>query len=105
MIAAGQLRHRVDIELRTGATVDKLGVWAAVHSGVPAQVRPRTSKERFAGERSVSLGTHEVTLRYVAGLTTSHRLKFGSRYLLIAGIVNMDEENRVLELDCTEGTA
>jgi len=109
MVEAGTLRHRVDVELESGSTSDGEGntykTWAAVYSGLPAFVRPRLSRERVVADRSVPLGTHEVTMRYFSGLTTDHRLKFGTRYLSIAGIVNVDEANRLYELDCTEGIA
>jgi len=54
-------------------------------------------------DRPNALTSHEVTLRYLPGITTAHRVKFGSRILPIAGFRNVDERNRVLELDCTEG--
>lgn len=102
-IPAGRKRHRVDIEARSGATADQLGSWAAVYSGVPCYVRPRNSRERYVADRPAAIGTHEVTLAYIAGLTTDMRLSFGGRVLLISGIVNVEEANRELVLDCTEG--
>ena len=41
-------------------------------------------------------------LRYLSTVTAGHRLKFGTRYLNVESVINTDERNRELQLQCKE---
>jgi head-tail adaptor len=46
--------------------------------------------------------SHEVRIRYAADITPRHRLTFHSRKFAIVGIVNTNEANEELVLNCIE---
>lgn len=103
---AGDFRHAIDVEQKAGSTPDGMGntfqAWSALYSGIMAEVRPLTSREQWSADKAQAVTTHKVRFRYVSGITTAMRVKFGSRVLTINGIVNPDERNIELQLDCTE---
>jgi SPP1 family predicted phage head-tail adaptor len=105
---AGDLRHQVDIEQLAGSTADGMGntfqAWEALYAGVPAEVKPLTSQERWTADKAQAITTHRVRMRWLDGITTAMRVKFGSRVLTINGIVNTDERNIELVLDCKEAS-
>jgi SPP1 family predicted phage head-tail adaptor len=107
MTPAGNYRHAVNIEQLSGSGSDGMGntyqAWAALYSGVMAQIKPLSSSERWNADRGQSLTTHRVTMRYLPGLTSAMRLKFEGRYFSIRGIVNTGELNAELVIDCAEG--
>lgn len=109
-IKAGSLRDSVTIQnwLETqsedGETVRTWPDEDAYRQDVWAKVEPisHRSMERLAGSQLQQEVTHFVTLRYVSGLTTKHRIGFGDRVLEIIAVVNIEERNRVHELWCKE---
>lgn len=92
---AGDFGHRVD-------------GWTDIAT-VFADLRPMGSNERMAAMQMQSGGTHVVTVRYqsnLCSLTGKDRILFGSRTFNIVGLPrNIDERNRVLAMDVTEGGA
>jgi SPP1 family predicted phage head-tail adaptor len=100
----GQMRERVVIQAPTD-TVDGIGsvstTWATV-STVWARVQPADARERIVGDRLAAKGEYEVTIRYLTGLTPSHKLTWRSRDLMISRILNTDEQRRFLTLLCTD---
>lgn len=98
----------------SAAIIDRWRLWASCHgwadiATVFADVRPMGSNERMAAMQMQSGGTHVVTVRYqseLASVTGEDRILFGSRTFNIVGIPrNIDERNRVLAMDVTEGGA
>ncbi len=108
MIRAGKLRHRVDIQVET-LTSDGMGgfssAWASVSgmSSVPAQIMPLSSKEQLDAMKLESVITNKIRIRYRAGITSKHRIVFGSRIFNVKGApINYDEKNVSLDLLVTE---
>jgi len=103
---AGKLRHKVEIQSYT-ATSDSMGgtteVWATVET-VWAQVQPLSSREYFQQQQIQSQATHRVTLRYTSNVNHKSRLLFGSRYLYVQSIRNIEEIGDKMELLCSEET-
>ena len=100
----GTLRHRVQIQSLAG-TANELGerndTWVTVASRW-ASLEPGTGSEsETAGQLKASSST-TMTIRYYSGLTTRHRVKFGSRIFGITGIQVDSEVKRFQKLTCTE---
>lgn len=103
---AGKLRHLIDIEQRsTGQDVagQQLGTWTPVVSRIYANVKPVRTEEPLNAAALRGRVTHEVELRYRAGVTAAMRVKFGTRYFDIIGVRDTEERHRQLFLDCVEG--
>ena len=106
---AGKLRHRVSIETES-STSDGMGGytsggWTALTgmSSVPAQIMPLSSKEQLDAMKLESVITNKIRIRYRAGITSKHRIVFGSRIFNIKGApINYDEKNVSLDLLVTE---
>ena len=101
---AGKLRHQITIETPTRVPDGQKGYaisWATL-ADVWADIRPTSSSDRF-GQSHVYNGTsHQIDIRALAGVTTKERIKFGSRYFTISGVVNEDERTRRMTLSCDE---
>jgi len=107
-VRAGNLRHRVAIQVQT-ETKDGMGstavTWADVSgmSAVPAAIWPLKSKERIDTMKHESEVTNKMRLRYRSGITSKHRIKFGTRIFEIKGPpINFEERNRYLDILVTE---
>lgn len=108
MIRAGKLRHRVDIQTEV-LTPDGLGgfssAWSSVSGmgSVPAHIMPLSSKEQLDAMKLESVITNKIRIRYRAGITSKHRIVFGSRIFNIKGApINYDERNKTLDFLVTE---
>ena len=98
---AGQLRNYVDVQrkvlLSTGSRGESAYQWETVYSRVPARVQTLTSstvgeaKKVEITRQLVPLATHQVTIRYLSGLTESMRFVFNGLVLNIGMIA--DKEN------------
>lgn len=107
-LRAGQLRHLLTIQTPTDS-IDGTGAvkstWATLTTAWGA-VWPVSAKEYIAAGQLFTNLTHRVRIRYTgSSLTTKCRIKFGTRYLDIKGIVNTEERNEMLDLMCTEEIA
>lgn len=102
----GEMRHRISVEQSSG-TADGMGgytslVWTEF-AKVWAKIEPKTARENFEKKELKHQITHKVTVRYIDGLASDMRLKFGDRYFQIKGIRIVLEKTRYMELDCKEG--
>jgi SPP1 family predicted phage head-tail adaptor len=105
MSLSSDLNRRITIEQPVnsgdgagGATVS----WSDVAT-LFANIEPQRGSFSSNGFREQSEITHRVTIRYLAGLSSKMRVKYGSRYFNIRAIVNEDEKNERLILICQEG--
>lgn len=106
----GDLNHRVILQ-RPGGSRDAVGervtTWTDVAT-VWANVTPTSTSERMLAAQARSLVTHRVTIRYGSewsAIDGSWRVKFGTRYMVIEGVRNLQEGGRWIELVCVEGGA
>jgi SPP1 family predicted phage head-tail adaptor len=67
-----------------------------------ASIEPVSGKEYFAAAAVRAETTVKITMRYIAGLSTAHRLVSGGKVYDIQAILNTDGRNRELILMCTE---
>lgn len=103
-LSAGHLRHAITIQSET-LTPDGRGgatrAWATYVTAW-ANVSPFESVEGFAAGQLQGSITHRVTLRYQSGIRPKMRVLWGTRVLLITGVRTIEEERRVVVLDCVE---
>ena len=102
---AGQLRHRIDIQVALNSR-DSYGAstqeWVTFLSGIRASVEPLSGKEFFAAQKVDTEITHSIKIRYRTGIKPSMRVKYGARYFDIKSVINIKEECKDMHLMCVE---
>jgi len=102
----GERRHAVTIEQPTASNPDayseRTTSWSNYATGVWAGIDSQGSREVERAQQTREEVTHVVKIEYDSGVTVDMRIKFGSRYLDIAGVQNTDERDRELVLACVE---
>lgn len=105
-INIGDLNKRIMIQKRN-LTDDGIGgqeeAWVEFRS-VWAKLEPVSAWQQYHSMQLKKRVTHKITIRYLAGVQTDMRIKFGERTFQIHGIKNVDERNYILELKTEEGT-
>lgn len=99
------MRQRIVIQQATN-TADGLGGFTeswSEYKTVWAKISPYSAKEAWEKMELKHRITHKVGIRYLSGVTSDMRVKFGTRYLQIKGIRILDERKRFMELACEEG--
>ena len=98
------LRHRLRLEelQREG---DEGGgfseTWVEL-AELSADLRPTGGSEGVEADRLAGRITHEVSLRYRAGVTPAMRFRKGARLFHILTVINVEERNRWLKCLCEE---
>jgi len=104
----GRLRFSVIIQSPAGAR-DAVGERSTTWSNIAtvfATIEPLKADEVIAASQAQMQITHRVIIRYdsaISAITNGWRVLFGTRVLVIDGILNRDEKDRQLELLCFEG--
>ena len=73
---------------------DEATVWGALW--------PVSATEQVKAMQTAMSLTHRIRIRYLSGVSPSWRIKYGNRYLSIAGIVNPNEANKLMDVICKE---
>lgn len=103
---AGELRQRVTVEAPVVTRNSQGGFgedWAVAEQRY-AKIEPLSGREFFEAQRVDSDVTHMVTMRYYEGLTTSHRITYGSRTFYIESVINAEERDWKTVAMCREST-
>jgi len=102
---AGTLRHRITIQTATEAP-DAAGqlirTWSAWLSNEPAEVQETAGAETVRGLQVAAEATHLVRVRFRTGITSEHRILWGSRVLGIVNVRDVDGRRRELWISCRE---
>lgn len=102
---AGSLRNRVSIEeavtVSDGQGGRAITEWTPIAT-VWASVRPFTGRETFETGQILGAVSHEVKIRYRAGIGVKHRITYKDRTLYIKGVSNSGETGNELVLSCEE---
>ena len=61
-----------------------------------------SGRELFAYEQVNGIVMHKITMRYAAGITSKMRIRYGSRFLNIAAVLDTDARKQWLFLHCME---
>ena len=67
-----------------------------------AAIMPVSSRRKIEAMQSGLNLTHDITMRYRSGMHGSYRIRYGTRYFAISGIVDTREAHRFMVLTCTE---
>lgn len=111
MISTGKLMHRVILQQRS-TTPDDYGqtpnTWTDLKE-VYANVKPIGGREKLRAMAIQATLTHTVAIRYTSMFmppldSTKWRIKYGDRIFNIVATRDVDEENRFIIFDCTEGS-
>lgn len=103
-LMAGKLRHRVSIQTESTA-VDSYGEPTASWSTdetVWASIEPTGGNEVDIGEGQTGIITHRIFIRYTANASPKKRLLFGARVFGIVSVLNHEERNEFMQLQCKE---
>jgi len=102
---SGDLRNVIELQAYT-STPDGMGgeisVWATQGSPVPAAIWPVSVSEQRRAAAPTAVGTHQIRIRYYAGLSAAWRVKFGARLFSIVSVVNHEERGVQMDLLCKE---
>jgi SPP1 family predicted phage head-tail adaptor len=104
MVPAGELNKRITIEEPVGtigASGEVTRTWGTIAS-VSAKIESLTGQETAAARLIDATTSHRVTIRWRPGLSPKMRLVYDSRVFNIGSMVNTDERNEDLVIDCTE---
>lgn len=100
-INMGNLRHRITIEQKTidNSQLDPVETWSKFAT-VWAAIEPLKGNERWIdGAKLISNSvTGRIKIRYLAGVTPTMRVKFGSRTYEILAAINVNERNEEMHL-------
>jgi SPP1 family predicted phage head-tail adaptor len=100
----GEMRHRITIQATTptrtakGAVVDS---WSTAWTRW-AKIEPLSGNELEIASKVSAEVTHEVTFRYLSGMTAEHRIVYGSRTFNVLSVRNEQERDRRTVCMCTE---
>ena len=103
-IAAGKLRHRVQLQSKTetqSTTGEVTLVWAT-SSTRWASIEPLQGQELFAAQQVSASVTHRITMRYVANVKPQHRILYGARVFDIQSVLDIQERHKELRLMARE---
>jgi SPP1 family predicted phage head-tail adaptor len=93
-----QLQHLVRNQDDFGEAIPSYTPYATVWASVePLQGRELEHAQQISAEI-----THRVTIRYIAAVTSEHRVVYGERILEIESVINPEERNEMLILMCKE---
>lgn len=107
-LAAGKLRHKVDIQRKvqvqdpfTGAVTH---TWETLWSSIPAAVEELTAREFFAAQAVQSKVTAKIMIRYRSTVDSNMRVLHRGRVYTIEGITrDKDSMQEAMFLMCSEG--
>ena len=104
-LSASDLTHRITIQAITEASDGAGGFTASWADFTQAwcSIRPLKGYERFQAGQKETPVTHKIKMRYQAGITTKHRILYGTRVFNIKEILNVEERNITLEILALEG--
>ena len=105
-IRTGDLRRRITIQQRSSETADSFGQastsWTDVVS-TWADIQPMSGRELQAAQAQQSEVTHQVEIRYRAGVLPRMRVSYQTRVFDIQSVIDVGMQHRRLTLMCSEG--
>ncbi|MGH6826423.1 phage head closure protein [Methyloceanibacter sp.] len=103
-LRSSDLRHRLTLE-ELSRVADEGGgfseTWVTVAT-LSADLQPISGSETVEADRLAGTVTHEVVLRYRAGVVPAMRFRKGARIFLIIAVIDVEERRRWLKCWCEE---
>ena len=103
-VKIGDLRHRIKFQKEKKTPDDYHGhtsTWDDVAT-VWAKVEPISGREYFYSHQLKNVISHRITVRYRDDITVEMRIVFEERIMKIESLVNLQEQERLIELRCIE---
>jgi SPP1 family predicted phage head-tail adaptor len=96
MIKAGVMRERITIEApeESRNTLGEATLSWATYAIVWASVEGLSSREMLQAQQANAVASHKVRIRFLPGLSHTHRLSWRGRTMEIASVV--ERENRTM---------
>lgn len=101
----GLLRYRVERQAYSqaqDATTGEISKTWVTQDYPQASVEAVSGIEKWRAERVTADCDYLITIRYRAGVDTTQRVKWGTRYFEIKAVLDADGRKRKLELQCKE---
>lgn len=104
---AGKLRHLVTIQANTptqaadGSLVDGWATFSTA-ANLPADIRTEGGREFWRQRQMNSELTHEVIIRYFAGIRANMQVVWGARTFQVSAVINDEAKKRFTRLVCKE---
>lgn len=67
-----------------------------------ASIEPSSSNERYQFGQLAGEMSHTIRIRYLAGVTLSSTITYGSRVFQVLGMIDESEQHKWLRLACVE---
>lgn len=99
-VRAGQMRHNIiiqevaEVQTSSGAITE---TWSTFKT-VRAEILPVSGREYFASQTTNAQNTVKFNIRYLSGVTTKMRIKYGDRIFDIDSVINYRERNHAMTL-------
>lgn len=102
----GDLNRIISIQSKI-KTEDSIGSWSETwveFTETRAAIWPVSAGEQVKNQQIENQVTHRIRMRYQAGIIPEMRIVHKSRIFEIISIINVQEEDRWLDLICTESS-
>lgn len=90
-IAAGSLRHRIDIEEYKSVQNQNTGAieksWSAYRKSIPASIEPLSVRDKIAADANQSFIEARIVVRFDSDIRPSMRIKHNGQYWRIHGVL------------------
>lgn len=101
----GELNHRIKLEqllVEKDNLEQEIETWQLAYE-VWADIKPLSGKEYFKARQTKSDIMVQVTIRYRPQIHNHMRMLFNNQIYEIVSVINVNQENRYLQLLCKEG--
>ena len=103
-VKISDLRHRITFQSERKVADEHHGhtsIWDNVAT-VWAKVEPVSGREYYYSHQLKNVISHKITIRYWEGLTAELRIIFEERIMKIESLINLQEQERFIEIRCIE---
>jgi len=104
---AGRLNKRINIEREIRSSDGAGGsnsTWSQIKS-IFAEIKPVSGREVVNSQRLQAQLTHKIIVRFTTDIRPSDRIEYNGRFFNIRAIINVEEQNKWLEIMADEGVA
>lgn len=101
---AGALKHQINIQFKTetqNAHGEAIPSWTTGYTCYAA-IKALNGKEYFGSAEIQAEATHEITIRYVNGVTPAKRILYGTRVFDILAVNEDFDKNKMLVIIAKE---
>lgn len=104
MVNIGKLKHRITLQTmssKVDAYGERVDEWVDVKT-VWADISPISGKQFYTAKQINSEISHNIYIRYTDMVKPDMRITFKERVFEILYIMNINEDNRLLQIYCKE---